>query len=54
MRFCINKNGVLYKELLLLNNGDVGLATDAHHTMDYLINNGFLTSKRFKINNELK
>lgn len=54
MKFCINKNGVLYKELLSLNNGDVGLAIDAHHTMDFLINNNFITSKRYNINGQLK
>lgn len=54
MKFCINKSGVLYKELLELNNGDVGLAIDAHHTMNYLIDNGFISSKRYNINGQLK
>lgn len=47
MRACINKSGVLYKELLALNNGDEDLATDAHTTMDYLMTNHFITSKRY-------
>jgi len=36
MLTCPNKSSELYKELLKLNKGDEGLATDAYTTIGYL------------------
>lgn len=54
MKFCINKNGVLYKELLALNNGNVGLATDAHTTIDYLQDKKLMSLHRTSVRGKME
>lgn len=51
MLSCPNKSGVLYKELLELNNNDEDLATYAHNTITQLQDQGIISMTRYKKQN---
>lgn len=54
MLTCPNKSSELYKELLKLNKGDEGLATDAYTTIGYLQDLGLISQKRFDVGGTMK
>lgn len=54
MLTCPNKSSELYKELLKLNKGDEGLATDAYTTIGYLQDLGLISQKRFNVGGTMK